>query len=300
MRYLIVGGTGALGQALGGFLRDREDEVVILSRDEHKQHNLRQEGWKTLLGDVRSRGDVERALASVQPDVIVHLAALKHVPRSEEEPWQYIYTNVIGTRNVLDSAGKNLGKIVIVSTDKAVNPINVYGATKMLAEKLAIAAAKRGVPVCVTRWGNVIDSRGAVLEFFTRLPKGQPTPITDTRMTRFWITLEEACRFVGWVIQKGEPGWIYVPRLPSFRVVDLAMALRPEEEIEVVGVRPGEKLHEVLIAYEEGARARLTTTGWAVGTTWIGKPWKYDSSTNPQRLSTADLRAKLWQLKVLR
>ena len=263
---LITGGTGSFGQQCAAFLLThcRPRRVVIFSRDEVKQHEMRErfsyfEGsvMRYFIGDVRDRERLYRAFRGV--DFVVHAAALKQVVTAEYNPLEVIKTNVLGASNIIDAAiDCKVKKVIALSSDKAVNPVNLYGATKLCADKLFVAAGvydgPRDTRFAVVRYGNVIGSRGSVVpEFLGRRASGV-LPITDPRMTRFWITLEQAVKFVAKSLAVMEGGEIFVPKIPSMRVVDLAQAIVPDCRHEIVGIRPGEKLHEVLLTEEEARR----------------------------------------------
>lgn len=264
---LVTGGTGSFGRAfVEALLRHgRPRRVVVFSRDEYKQYEMQQhlEGrWGGLLrffiGDVRDRARLELAMREI--DLCVHAAALKHVPAAEYNPMECIQTNVYGAENVVRAAlSCGVRKVVALSTDKAANPINLYGASKLAADKIFIAAnnlsGSRGTRFSVVRYGNVVGSRGSVIPFFRKLLADGATdlPVTDKRMTRFWITLQHGIEFVISSFALMQGGEIFVPKIPSMRIVDLAHALAPDLPLRVIGVRPGEKLHEVMIT-EDDAR----------------------------------------------
>jgi UDP-N-acetylglucosamine 4,6-dehydratase len=262
---LITGGTGSFGRAfLESVLRNHAPRrVVIFSRDELKQYEMRQI-WgddprvRFFLGDVRDRDRLRLALHGV--DYVVHAAALKQVDTAEYNPMEYVKTNILGSENVIqESMAAGVKKVVALSTDKASSPVNLYGATKLTADKLFISsnhyAAGYGTSFSVVRYGNVMGSRGSVIPFFRKLAdSGQPLPITDTRMTRFWITLPDAVQFVIRSFDDMSGGELYVPRIPSMRVVDLAEAVAPGAELVEIGIRPGEKLHEEMISVEDSRR----------------------------------------------
>lgn len=264
---LITGGTGSFGRAFVGHLLDRYQprRLVVLSRDELKQFQLRQEypverypNLRLFIGDVRDRDRLYRALDGV--DLVVHAAALKQVPTAEYNPLEAIKTNVLGAANVIDAAiDRGVKRVVALSTDKAANPINLYGATKLCADKLFIAAnAYSGVHATrfsVVRYGNVVGSRGSVIPYFLAQRRTGRLSITDPRMTRFLITLSRGIDAVTHCLGTMLGGEIYVPKCPSARVTDLARIVGPDCEHDVIGIRSGEKLHEVMIPEDEG---RLT------------------------------------------
>jgi UDP-N-acetylglucosamine 4,6-dehydratase len=267
---LVTGGTGSFGQHFAKTVLERFPvrRLVIYSRDEMKQYEMAQRfpherypAIRYFIGDVRDRSRLEMALNGI--DVVVHAAALKHVPTAEYNPFECLHTNVIGAENVVHAAIRNgVKRIVALSTDKAANPINLYGASKLAADKIFVAAnnlAGAGGPrFSVVRYGNVVGSRGSVIPFFRRLVRegADSLPITDERMTRFWITLEQGVGFVLSSLHSMHGGEIFVPKIPSMRVVDLARAIAPELPLRSVGIRPGEKLHEVMIT-EDDSRTTL-------------------------------------------
>ena len=266
-RVLITGGTGSFGRAFVGRLLENRlaREVVVFSRDEFKQHEMAQR-WPTsdypiryFLGDIRDRERLLRAFKGV--DYVVHAAALKQVPALEENPFEAVRTNVIGAENIIEAAlERDVKRVIAISTDKAVNPINLYGATKLAMEKLLIAANAyvrfRDVRFSVVRYGNVVGSRGSVLELYAGLiDRGvRKLPVTDPDMTRFWIMLDQGVDLVLAALQTAVGGEIFVPKIPSMSVSGLLSAMPDECEVEMIGRRPGEKLHEVLINDSEGTR----------------------------------------------
>jgi len=253
---LITGGTGSFGKRFTKeVLKYNPSKVIIYSRDELKQFEMAQEfndpRMRYFIGDVRDKERLIRAMEGV--DYVVHAAALKQVPIAEYNPMEAIKTNVIGGQNVIDaSIASGVKKVIALSTDKAANPINLYGATKLASDKLFIAGnnivGSKEIIFSVVRYGNVVGSRGSVVPFFKKLIKegAKFLPITDPRMTRFWITLDQGIEFVIKSFQRMQGGEIFVPKLPSMKIVDLAKALAPNLPIKVVGIRPGEKLHEVM------------------------------------------------------
>lgn len=264
-RVLITGGTGSLGQKLTRLIltHTKQTTVIIYSRDEFKQALMQQSfpdpGRKRLrffLGDVRDEERLRRAFEGV--DYVIHAAALKQVPAAEYNPFEFIKTNVLGAQNVINAAiENNVKRVVALSTDKAANPINLYGATKLCSDKLFIAGnsyvgPRRQTRFCVVRYGNVVGSRGSVIPFFLANRKSGVLPITDPRMTRFWITLEQGAALVLNALRKMHGGEIWVPRIPSMRIVDLARVIGPDCHYPIIGIRPGEKLHEVMIPVDDG------------------------------------------------
>jgi UDP-N-acetylglucosamine 4,6-dehydratase (inverting) len=262
---LITGGTGSFGKAFIRYALDNLNprRLVIFSRDELKQYEARQlfgddPRLRWFIGDIRDERRLARALHGV--DYVVHAAALKQVDTAEYNPFEFVKTNVLGSQNVIEaSIDAGVKKVVALSTDKASSPINLYGATKLTADKLFITgnhyAAAYDTRFAVVRYGNVMGSRGSVIPFFRRLgEQGKPLPITDLRCTRFFITLPEAVQMVVDTFALMRGGELLVPRIPSMRVVDLAQAVVPGAELVDVGLRPGEKLHEEMISPEEGRR----------------------------------------------
>lgn len=262
---LITGGTGSFGKAfLRRLLETRNPaRVVIFSRDELKQYEMRQtfgddSRIRWFLGDIRDRERMKMALHGV--DYVVHAAALKQVDTAEYNPMEYVKTNILGSENVMQaSIEAGVKKVVALSTDKASSPVNLYGATKLTADKLFVSgnhyAAGYDTHFSVVRYGNVMGSRGSVIPLFRRLAAArEPIPITDLRMTRFWITLPQSVEFVMSCFEDMRGGELYVPRIPSMRVVDLAEAIAPDSETVEVGIRPGEKLHEEMISTEDSRR----------------------------------------------
>ena len=260
---LVTGGTGSFGKKFTDILlrEHRPKKLIIFSRDELKQHEMRQRYPETLfsplrffIGDVRDRDRLERALQGV--DIVIHAAALKQVPACEYNPFEAIQTNVMGAKNIIDAAiDQKVKRVVALSTDKAVNPVNLYGATKLCAEKLFIQgnayAGTGGTRFSCVRYGNVVGSRGSVIPLFQEQRKSGKITITDPRMTRFWITLEQGVQLVIKTTEQMHGGEIFVPKIPSMKITELAEAIALNCKIETIGIRPGEKLHEVLISEDE-------------------------------------------------
>ncbi|NDO91176.1 UDP-N-acetylglucosamine 4,6-dehydratase (inverting) [Cellulosimicrobium cellulans] len=314
---LVTGGTGSFGKAFLREVLDNHDprRIVVFSRDELKQFEVRAQfgddpRLRWFIGDVRDRRRLERAMHGV--DYVVHAAALKQVDTAEYNPFEYIATNVTGSQNVVEAAiDAGVKKVVALSTDKASSPINLYGATKLCADRLFVSAnnyaAAYETRFCVVRYGNVMGSRGSVVPKFKALAaEGKSLPITDKRMTRFWITLPQAVQFVLDSFEMMEGGELYVPRIPSMKVVDLAEAIAPGAAQHEVGIRPGEKLHEEMIAPDDSRRTvRLGDRyvvmpyvgGWGYETPADGEPvadgFAYQSDTNDQWLSVEDIRELL-------
>jgi UDP-N-acetylglucosamine 4,6-dehydratase (inverting) len=269
---LITGGTGSFGKAFIRYALDNLSprRLVIFSRDELKQYEVRQHfnddpRLRWFIGDIRDERRLARALNGI--DYVVHAAALKQVDTAEYNPFEFVKTNVLGSQNVIEaSIDAGVKKVVALSTDKASSPINLYGATKLTADKLFITgnhyAAAYDTRFAVVRYGNVMGSRGSVIPFFRKLgDEGKPLPITDLRCTRFFITLPEAVQMVVDTFDFMQGGELLVPRIPSMKVVDLAHAVVPDAELIDVGLRPGEKLHEEMISPEEGRRAVIIQDG---------------------------------------
>jgi UDP-N-acetylglucosamine 4,6-dehydratase len=260
---LVTGGTGSFGkQFLSVVLaRYQPRKLIVFSRDELKQFDMRQrfseEQYPCLryfIGDVRDRDRLYRAMDGV--DIVIHAAALKQVPTAEYNPIEVIRTNVLGGANIIDAAiDRDVKKVIALSTDKAANPINLYGATKLCSDKLFVSAngysGHHGTRFSVVRYGNVMGSRGSVIPLFLRMRTTGALPITHPKMTRFWITLEHAVEFVLKCLTRMQGGEIFVPKIPSMNIVDLAMAIAPECRLDVVGIRPGEKLHETMVPEDD-------------------------------------------------
>jgi UDP-N-acetylglucosamine 4,6-dehydratase len=308
---LVTGGTGSFGQKLVQIMLKEyhPKRLVVFSRDELKQHMMRVGGYdhrslRYFIGDVRDRNRLERALHGV--DIVIHAAAMKQVPACEYNPIEAVATNIDGARNVIDAAlDCGVKKVLALSTDKATGPINLYGATKLVAEKLFVQAnAYRGAEgtcfSCV-RYGNVVGSRGSVVPLFQEQRKKGKVTITDERMTRFWITLEQGVRFVISCIERMHGGEVFIPKLPSMNMMDFARAVAPDCEIEVIGIRPGEKLHESMITEDEARQAVELHDRYVIqpAHSWwnngchAGRPlpdgFSYSSNTNTHWLSETDL-----------
>lgn len=318
---LITGGTGSFGRAfVERVISEFPDLIVrVFSRDELKQSELQARNTsdriRYLIGDVRDRSRIARAVQGV--DVVVHAAAMKQVTACEYNPFEAVRTNVLGAQHLVDAAiDAGVPKVIALSTDKAVNPVNLYGATKLCAEKLfvqsnAYAAQSRTRMACV-RYGNVVGSRGSVVPLFTKqIERDGRLTITDERMTRFWITLDQAVDVVLFAISEAEGGEVFVPKIPSMRVTDLAEAMAPGVPREIIGIRPGEKLHEVLLTDDEARHARnaegyyviLPEHPWWTNARWLDSPpavegFHYASNTNTHWLSPEELRTVLPNLHV--
>ena len=309
---LITGGTGSFGQ---GFIRtllrtQHPTRVAIYSRDELKQQHMRHEFGsdsrvRFFLGDVRDRERLTLAMYGV--DSVVHAAALKQVDTAEYNPMEFVRTNILGSENVMMAAiAAGVEKVIALSTDKASSPVNLYGATKLTADKLFVSgnhySHARGTKFAVVRYGNVLGSRGSVLPLFRHLAsRGQPLPITDYRMTRFWITLRQAVQFVVESFEQMDGGEIYVPKTPSMKVTDLAKAVSRDADLTEVGIRPGEKLHEEMISSEDARRTIALPDRFVVAPSlaeWtfrepsgvaVSAEFRYASDTNDSWLSVEDL-----------
>jgi UDP-N-acetylglucosamine 4,6-dehydratase len=265
------------------------------------------------IGDVRDKERLYRAFQGV--DFVIHTAALKQVPVAEYNPFEAVKTNILGAQNVINVAiDQKIKKVVALSTDKAANPINLYGATKLCADKLFIAGnayvGREHTTFSVVRYGNVVGSRGSVIPFFLKHKKNGFLPITDTRMTRFWITLEQGVEFVLWCLEHMCGGELFVPKIPSMNIMDLAKAIAPECETKIVGIRPGEKLHELMITRDD-ARKTLEFDEfyviepdfkfWSRRCSWNGggkvsDDFEYSSRTNPWRLTVDEMKAMIEKL----
>ena len=261
---LITGATGSFGKKFVQIVlaHAKPKRLIVFSRDELKQFEMAQKFNPAkypcldyVLGDVRDLARLERVFKGV--DYVIHAAALKQVPAAERNPEEYIKTNVVGAMNIIEaSLAAGVKKVVALSTDKACNPINLYGATKLCADKLFVAAGLgQQTGYSVVRYGNVLGSRGSVVPFFKERVHTGVLPITDERMTRFWITLDQAVYFVLESLARMKGGEIFVPRIPSMKITDLAKAIGPQCKLEVVGIRPGEKIHEMLISEDEARNA---------------------------------------------
>jgi UDP-N-acetylglucosamine 4,6-dehydratase len=283
---LITGGTGSFGQKFTEvLLKDyKPKKIIILSRDEFKQYQMakkfsdRKYPIRYFLGDIRDKDRLFRAFEGV--DYVVHAAALKQVPALEYNPTEAVKTNVIGADNIVDAAiDAGVKKVVALSTDKAVNPINLYGASKLVAEKIFVAAnayAGGRVKFSVVRYGNVVGSRGSVIPLFLKLKREgvQEIPITDIRMTRFWITLEQGVALVLKALDESEGGEVFVPKIPSMKIVDVARAINPGCKLKIVGIRPGEKIHELLISEDEMRSTKVLDGAYVI------LPQFFDKKTN--------------------
>ncbi len=318
---LVTGGTGSFGKAFIKYIieKDCPKKIIIFSRDEMKQFLMNEEYknnplLKFVIGDVRDKESIDRVCKDV--DYIIHTAAMKIVPSAEENPREVIKTNVLGAMNIIDIAIKNkVKKVIALSTDKACNPINLYGATKLCSDKLFISANShsypRGTSFSVVRYGNVIGSRGSVIPFFLEKKKEGRIPITDEKMTRFWITLEQGVKFVIKSLENMKGGELFVPKIPSMKITELAKIIAPECRIEYIGIRPGEKLHEVMISSDD-ARNTLEFDDYYIikpNFEWwdsknyqngkaVPEGFSYTSNTNPNFLSIDQMKELIKDLKI--
>ena len=316
MSILITGGTGSFGKAFTRRILNGTDvrRYVVFSRDELKQFEMNQEfqtntydNIRFFLGDIRDGDRLRRALEGV--DVVIHAAALKQVVAAEYNPFEFIRTNVIGAQNIIDAClDTGVSRVVALSTDKAAAPINLYGATKLCSDKLFIAAnnirGNRDIRFSVVRYGNVMGSRGSVVPFFLKQRETGRLPITDPRMTRFNISLDEGVDMVLWALNHAHGGEILVPKIPSYRIIDVAEAIGPECEKPVIGVRPGEKVHEEMITTSDSFNTvdigdyyailpddfDKTEYLKAMGGQEVERGFRYDSGSNPHFLTVEQLR----------
>lgn len=312
---LVTGGTGSFGKKFIKVMLDEYQpaKLIVYSRDELKQHEMRAGGFdhpslRYFIGDVRDLPRLRRAMQDV--DIVVHAAALKQVPACEYNPMEAVKTNILGTSNVADAAiDAKVKKVLALSTDKAVTPVNLYGATKLTAEKLVVAsnayAGDMQTRLSCVRYGNVVGSRGSVVPIFIRQRENSnKLTITDERMTRFWLSLEQGVRFVISNIERMHGGEVFVPKIPSTKIVDLARTIAPAAEIEVVGIRPGEKLHEMMISRDESRSTVELEDRFVVeptGHLWFRYDWseegnrvpdgfKYTSDNNTEWLSEDEIK----------
>ena len=321
---LITGGTGSFGKAcVKKLLQEHKPKTIrIYSRDELKQWEMEREfkshpKLRFLIGDVRDLPRLRRAAEGV--DIIIHAAALKHVPACEYNPMEAIKTNVDGAMNVINAAlDNNVSRVVALSTDKAAAPVNIYGATKLCSDRLFIQSnsyrgENRDTRFAVVRYGNVMASRGSVIPLFQKQKESGTVTITDERMTRFWITLPQAVDFVISSLQVMQGGELFVPKIPSMKITDLAMTIAPDTKFKITGIRPGEKLHECLITADEGRLTCELKDRYIVisasldnaheiikkhkGAKKAPEGFEYHSHTNPEYLSSAQMGKLLKQLE---
>jgi UDP-N-acetylglucosamine 4,6-dehydratase len=314
---LVTGGTGSFGKAFIRYALDHLDpaRIVVFSRDELKQYEARQlfdddPRLRWFIGDIRDQHRLKRAMHNIE--YVVHAAALKQVDTAEYNPFEFVQTNIIGSQNVVEAAiDTGVRRVVALSTDKASSPLNLYGATKLAADKLFQSAnhyaAGYETRFSVVRYGNVMGSRGSVIPFFAKLAaEGKPLPVTDSRMTRFWITVPQAVQFVIDSFDQMVGGELYVPRIPSMKILDLVEAVAPGSETYEVGIRPGEKLHEEMISEDDSRRTLLLGDRYVVLPTiadWgdfvapqgesLPDGFAYRSDTNDLWLTAADIQKLL-------
>ena len=311
---LVTGGTGSFGKKFTDivFERYRPRKLIIFSRDEFKQFLLSEKypaekyPIRYFIGDIRDKDRLMRAFEGV--DYVVHAAALKQVPAAEYNPFEAVKTNILGAQNVINVAiDRGVKKVIALSTDKAANPINIYGATKLCSDKLFIAGnsyvGRDSTIFSVVRYGNVAGSRGSVIPFFLKCRETGVLPITDPRMTRFWITLEQGVNFVLMCLETMVGGELFVPKLPSMNMMDLAKVIAPECKTKIIGIRPGEKLHEVMIPRDDARRTLEFDDHYIIQPDFVfwgkrfsnngGKPvpddFEYHSGTNPWKLTPEEM-----------
>ena len=311
---LVTGGTGSFGKKFIDIMLKEyhPHKLIVFSRDELKQHEMQAAGFthpslRYFIGDIRDQQRCRRAFEGV--NLVIHAAALKQVPACEYNPMEAIKTNILGSSNVIDAAlDSGVSRVVALSTDKAVNPVNLYGATKLAAEKLFIQsnayAGARNTRFSCVRYGNVVGSRGSVVPVFLKQRESGRVTVTDERMTRFWISLEQGVRFVIRAAENMHGGEVFVPKIPSMTVTDLARAIAPDTTIEYIGIRPGEKLHEVLISEDEARQTVDLEDMYVVQpaeSLWFGREWeskgrllddgfRYASNTNEQWLNVEEIK----------
>jgi UDP-N-acetylglucosamine 4,6-dehydratase len=315
---LVTGGTGSFGKQFLSTIAEKHKprKLIIFSRDELKQFDMCQrfgeEQYPYLryfIGDVRDRDRLYRAMDGV--DVVVHAAALKQVPTAEYNPLEVIRTNVFGAANIIDAAiDRNVKKVIALSTDKAAAPINLYGATKLCSDKLFVAANRysghHGTKFSVVRYGNVMGSRGSVIPLFLQMRDTGILPITHPKMTRFWITLDQAVHFVLKCLSRMQGGEIFVPKIPSMKIMDLAKAIAPDCRLEIVGIRPGEKLHETMVPEDDAHNTFEYEDCFVIRSLLLGRDdlhgyrnggrpcpegFRYSSDNNPEWLSVDQLQS---------
>ncbi|MGI6740983.1 MAG: UDP-N-acetylglucosamine 4,6-dehydratase (inverting) [Brevefilum sp.] len=313
-KILVTGGTGSFGKRfVEVMLKEYHPaRLIVYSRDELKQHEMRMAGFdhpnlRYFIGDVRDLPRLRRAFNGV--DIVVHAAALKQVPACEYNPMEAIKTNILGSSNVVDAAlDAGVKKVLALSTDKAVSPINLYGATKLAAEKLMVQsnayAGGMATRFSCVRYGNVVGSRGSVVPLFIKQRETGTVTLTDERMTRFWISLDQGVRFVIRCIEQMQGGEVFVPKIPSMKMTDLAEAIAPGAKVNVIGIRPGEKLHEALISEDESRTTVELEDMYVVqpaAALWFGHYWSdigtplqdgyhYASDNNTEWLTLEDIQ----------
>lgn len=319
---LITGGTGSFGKKFAEFaLQNLSPRAIrIYSRDELKQYEMQQEPrfqdarLRYFIGDVRDQFRLQRAMEGV--DLVIHAAAMKQVPACEFNPFEAVRTNVLGAQNVIEAAlNLNVPRVMAVSTDKAANPVNLYGATKLCAEKMFTSACSyvgnKDIRISCVRYGNVMGSRGSVIPLFLAQRKSGRLTITDPAMTRFWITLDQAVAFVSACVERMRGGEIFVPKIPSARITDLAKAIAPLAAQDAIGVRAGEKLHEVLLTEDEARIAREFDEFFVVEPRYPGQSpahwthgkslpngFRYSSDSNPWRLTQEELHRAIGEFQL--
>ncbi|CAK0744837.1 UDP-N-acetylglucosamine 4,6-dehydratase (inverting) [Gammaproteobacteria bacterium] len=308
---LITGGTGSFGQKFISVVLEKHNprRIIVFSRDELKQHDLRMKildpRLHFFLGDVRDRDRLYRAFQA-GVDVVIHAAALKQVPACEYNPFEAVKTNILGAQNIIDAAiDCRVPKVLALSTDKAVSPANLYGATKLCMEKLFVHgnhySGGRATSFSCVRYGNVVGSRGSVIPLFLEQRQQGKITITDPRMTRFWITLEQGVSFVIHCIARMQRGEVFIPRLPSMNILDLAKAVAPNCTLEYTGIRPGEKLHETLISADEARHTKaledlfvlepeFTIRNHPTAGALLPEGFEYRSNNNDQWLTVEELQ----------
>ena len=308
---LVTGGTGSFGKSfITRALEQDVKKVIVFSRDELKQYEMQQEftdrRLRFFIGDVRDKERLNRAFDGV--DIVIHAAAMKHVEACEYNPFEAVKTNIHGAQNIIEAAiDRGVERVIALSTDKACSPVNLYGATKLASDKLFVAAnayvGEKKTSFSVVRYGNVVGSRGSVVPFFKKIKETGTVPITDERMTRFWITLDQGVQFVLDSLKRMCGGEIFVPKIPSMKVIDLAKVIAPECDTRIVGIRPGEKLHEAMIM-EDDARHTVEFENyyviqpefswWSKNYGEGGKPlsegFSYTSENNQDWLDIDDLK----------
>lgn len=313
---LITGGTGSFGRKITEVIlqRYKPKRLIVYSRDELKQYEMSQQFpdstygcMRYFIGDVRDAERLSRAFHNV--DYVIHAAALKQVPAAEYNPFEAVKTNILGAQNIINVAiDRGVKKVIALSTDKAANPINLYGATKLCSDKLFIAGnsyvGHEHTIFSVVRYGNVVGSRGSVIPFFLKCREKGVLPITDPRMTRFWITLEHGVDFVLQCLETMVGGELFVPKLPSMNIMDLAKAIAPESAVDIIGIRPGEKLHEVMIPRDEALRSIEFERHYIIQPDFrfwsrryngregkaLPEDFEYSSGTNAWQLTVEDMR----------
>ena len=312
---LITGGTGTFGQAFLKTLLERSavSRAIVFSRDELKQFEMQQtykgiDRLRFFLGDVRDRDRLYRAFDGV--DIVIHAAALKQIPAAEYNPFEFVKTNILGAQNIIDAAiDRGIERVLALGTDKGSSPVNMYGATKLVSDKLFVAGnayiGDKRSRFAVVRYGNVIGSRGSIVPQLHSLKSGDTFRMTDERMTRFWITLDQAVRFVANAVAAMKGGEVFVPKIPSMRLADLIVSLAPNAEVEKIGIRPGEKLHEEMISHDEARRTvdrgdhyvicpEIAWTGQeAIEGTPVPDDFRYSSDQNEDWLDRNRLMAML-------